>query len=104
MKLEPKPVLEDLRQELHELEVEKAKLADKKQDKKTLNKINDADNKITKTQELIDEMVTLESTHPEGIYLSGALLMFAGKNLTTYMGLHQMSIVTSYQTTICNLL
>ncbi|MDW4198836.1 lipid II:glycine glycyltransferase FemX [Staphylococcus saprophyticus] len=79
VKLEPKPVLEDLRQELHELEDEKAKLADKKQDKKTLNKINDADNKIAKTQELIDEMVTLESTHPEGIYLSGALLMFAGK-------------------------
>lgn len=78
VKLEPKPVLQELRKELQEIEAEKVKLADKKQDKKTLNKLNDADNKISKTQELIDEMVVLESKHPEGIYLSGALLMFAG--------------------------
>ncbi|PHK50224.1 lipid II:glycine glycyltransferase FemX [Staphylococcus edaphicus] len=79
VKLAPKPVLKDLRQEMFDLENEKAKLAEKKQDKKTLNKLNDVDNKIAKTQELIDEMVALESTHPEGVYLSGALLMFAGK-------------------------
>ncbi|SCS72787.1 lipid II:glycine glycyltransferase FemX [Staphylococcus caeli] len=79
VKLSPKPVLKDLRAELADLETEKAKLLEKKQDKKTLNKINDADNKIAKTQELIDEMTTLESTHPDGIYLSGALLMFAGE-------------------------
>ncbi|MGJ5715128.1 lipid II:glycine glycyltransferase FemX [Staphylococcus equorum] len=78
VKLEPKPVLEDLREDLAQLEQEKVKLAEKKQDKKTLNKINDVNNKIVKTQELIEDMEKLELSHPEGIYLSGALLMFAG--------------------------
>lgn len=78
VKLEPKPVLEDLREDLSQLEQEKLKLAEKKQDKKTLNKINDVNNKIVKTQELIEDMEKLELSHPEGIYLSGALLMFAG--------------------------
>src|SRR5699024_5170718 len=78
VKLEPKPVLQDLREDLLQLEQEKVKLGEKKQDKKTLNKINDVNNKINKTQELIDEMEKLEVSHPEGMYLSGALLMFAG--------------------------
>lgn len=78
VKLEPKPVLKDLREDLSQLEQEKVKLAEKKQDKKTLNKINDVNNKIVKTQELIEDMEKLELSHPEGIYLSGALLMFAG--------------------------
>ncbi len=78
VKLEPKPVLEDLREDLSQLEQEKVKLAEKKQDKKTINKINDVNNKIVKTQELIEDMEKLELSHPEGIYLSGALLMFAG--------------------------
>src|SRR5699024_2868469 len=56
VKLEPKPVLQDLREDLLQLEQEKVKLGEKKQDKKTLNKINDVNNKINKTQELIDEM------------------------------------------------
>lgn len=79
VKLEPKPVLKELREELAGIEAEKVKLSEKKQDKKTLNKINDADNKIAKTTELITEMEGLEASHPNGIYLSGALLMFAGK-------------------------
>lgn len=78
VKLEPKPVLKDLREDLLQLEQEKVKLAEKKQDKKTLNKINDVNNKIVKTQELIEDMEKLELSHPEGMYLSGALLMFAG--------------------------
>ncbi|PTI77828.1 N-acetyltransferase [Staphylococcus succinus] len=78
VKLQPKPVLNDLRQDLADLELEKAKLADKKQDKKTLNKINDVEQKMNKTAELIKEMEALEAKHPEGIYLSGALLTFAG--------------------------
>ncbi|MDG0843611.1 lipid II:glycine glycyltransferase FemX [Staphylococcus equorum] len=78
VKLEPKPVLKDLRQDLLQLEQEKVKLAEKKQDKKTLNKINDVNNKIVKTQELINDMERLEQSHPEGMYLSGALLMFSG--------------------------
>ncbi|KRG08096.1 lipid II:glycine glycyltransferase FemX [Staphylococcus sp. NAM3COL9] len=78
VKLEPKPVLKDLREDLLQLKQEKVKLAEKKQDKKTLNKINDVNNKIVKTQELIEDMEKLELSHPEGMYLSGALLMFAG--------------------------
>lgn len=78
VKLEPKPVLTDLRAEMVQLQQERAKLLEKKQDKKTLNKINDIDNKMEKTQALIQDMETLEQRHPDGIYLSGALLMFAG--------------------------
>ena len=78
VKLEPKEVLKDLRDERQNSEEEKSRLLEKKQNKKVLNKINDADNKIAKTQELIDEMEELEEKHPDGMYLSGALLMFAG--------------------------
>ena len=78
VKLEPKPVLEKINKDLEELNNEKEKLQAKKQDKKTLNKINDTDNKIKKTDELKNDMLELEKVHPDGIYLSGALLMFAG--------------------------
>ncbi|GAA6826339.1 lipid II:glycine glycyltransferase FemX [Helicobacter pylori] len=79
VKLEPKPVLEELRNDMDELDQEIVKLTEKKQDKKTLNKINDAGNKKDKTQSLIDDLEQLAATHPEGIYLSGALLMFSGE-------------------------
>lgn len=78
VKLEPKPVLETVNSEIKELENEIEKLQNKKQDKKTLNKINDANNKIKKSQDLKNDLLELEKEHPEGIYLSGALLMFAG--------------------------
>ncbi|MBX5319590.1 lipid II:glycine glycyltransferase FemX [Staphylococcus caprae] len=78
VKLEPKPVLEKINKDLEELNNEKEKLQAKKQDKKTLNKINDTDNKIKKTDELKNDMLELEKVHPDGVYLSGALLMFAG--------------------------
>ena len=78
VKLEPKPVLEKINKDLEELNNEKENLQAKKQDKKTLNKINDTDNKIKKTDELKNDMLELEKVHPDGIYLSGALLMFAG--------------------------
>lgn len=82
VKLEPKPVLKQLNQELEEQQQEKTQLQEKlekKNDKKTANKLKDLENKISKTSELKEEMVTLEEKHPEGVYLSGALLMFAGK-------------------------
>ena len=78
VKLEPKPVLEQVNKDLDNLSKEKEKLQQKKQDKKTLNKINDAENKIKKTHELKVNLTELEKEHPNGIYLSGALLMFAG--------------------------
>ena len=82
VKLEPKTVLEQLNQELEEQHQEKTQLQEKlekKNDKKTTNKLKDLESKISKTSELKDEMVTLEQEHPEGVYLSGALLMFAGE-------------------------
>ncbi len=39
VKLEPKPVLQELRKELEEIEAEKVKLANKKQDKRHLIKL-----------------------------------------------------------------
>lgn len=78
VKLEPKPVLEELRQARANLDQEEEKLKNKKQDKKTLNKLNDLKQKQQKTDELIQKLEELETTHPEGRYLSGALLMFAG--------------------------
>ena len=45
-------------------------------------------------------MLELEKVHPDGIYLSGALLMFAG-NKSYHL---RMIIVISYLTIICNLL
>lgn len=78
VKLEPKPVLEQVNKDLDNLSKEKEKLQQKKQDKKTLNKINDAENKIKKTHELKVNLTELEKEHSNGIYLSGALLMFAG--------------------------
>ncbi|EKU48938.1 lipid II:glycine glycyltransferase FemX [Staphylococcus massiliensis] len=79
VKLEPKPVLKDLNQDKDKMLKDKVKLQDKKQDKKTLNKIKDVDQKLGKTNELIEEMEALEKKHPEGIFLSGALLMFSGR-------------------------
>ncbi|MCD8804322.1 lipid II:glycine glycyltransferase FemX [Staphylococcus warneri] len=78
VKLEPKPVLETVNSEIKDLENEIEKLQNKKQDKKTLNKINDANSKIKKSQDLKNDLLELEKEHPDGIYLSGALLMFAG--------------------------
>ena len=52
VKLEPKPVLDTVNQDLEAQLAEKEKLQSKKQDKKTLNKLNDIENKIKKTNEL----------------------------------------------------
>lgn len=79
VKLEPEPVLKEITGENKEVEAEIEKLKQKKQDKKTLNKIKDAEAKIARNQKLIAQMEELRSQHPEGVYLSGALLMFCGK-------------------------
>ncbi len=47
-------------------------------------------------------MVTLESKHP-GIYLSGALLMFAGNKSYYLYGASSNEYRNFYQTIICNL-
>ena len=60
VKLEPKPVLDTVNQDLEAQLAEKEKLQSKKQDKKTLNKLNDIDNKIKKTNELKSDLTELE--------------------------------------------
>ena len=75
VKLEPKPVLAELKGENAEVEQDIERLKQKKQDKKTLNKIKDAEAKIARNQKLIDQMEELYQREPEGVYLSGALLM-----------------------------
>ena len=103
VKLEPESVLKEITEENRDVEAEIEKLKQKKQDKKTLNKIKDAEAKIARNQKLIAQMEELRSKHPDGVYLSGALLMFCGKNLTIYTVHHLMIIVTSCLTIICNL-
>lgn len=83
MKLDPKENIAKVNQELNELHAEIAKWQQKmetseKQAKKAQNMINDAQNKIAKNEDLKRDLEALEKEHPEGIYLSGALLMFAG--------------------------
>ncbi|MEL0537838.1 lipid II:glycine glycyltransferase FemX [Staphylococcus debuckii] len=79
VKLEPESVLKEITEENRDVEAEIEKLKQKKQDKKTLNKIKDAEAKIARNQKLIAQMEELRSKHPDGVYLSGALLMFCGK-------------------------
>ena len=67
VKLEPKPVLDMVNQDLEAQLAEKEKLQSKKQDKKTLNKLNDIENKIKKTNELKSDLTELEKSEPEGI-------------------------------------
>ncbi|CAM4153001.1 lipid II:glycine glycyltransferase FemX [Staphylococcus schweitzeri] len=83
VKLDPKENIAKVNQELNELNAEIAKWQQKKeisekQAKKAQNMINDAQNKIAKNEDLKRDLEALEREHPEGIYLSGALLMFAG--------------------------
>lgn len=83
VKLDPKENIAKVNQELNELHAEIAKWQQKmetseKQAKKAQNMINDAQNKIAKNEDLKRDLEALEKEHPEGIYLSGALLMFAG--------------------------
>ena len=59
VKLEPKPVLEQVNKDLDNLSKEKEKLQQKSKTK-TLNKINDAENKIKKTHELKVNLTELE--------------------------------------------
>ncbi|HDY9542933.1 TPA: lipid II:glycine glycyltransferase [Staphylococcus argenteus] len=83
VKLDPKENIAKVNQELNELNAEIAKWQQKKetsekQAKKAQNMINDAKNKIAKNEDLKRDLEALEREHPDGIYLSGALLMFAG--------------------------
>ncbi|MFO3701824.1 lipid II:glycine glycyltransferase FemX [Staphylococcus felis] len=79
VKLDPVPVLQSFKQEREALIKEKEKLSQKETtNKKIQNKLKDVETKQSKNEELIEKLETLKVEHPEGIYLSGALLMFAG--------------------------
>ncbi|MCS4486008.1 lipid II:glycine glycyltransferase FemX [Staphylococcus americanisciuri] len=80
VKLNPVHVLEVLRAEKEQLKSEEAALLNKNQEnKKVRNKLKDVQLQLPKKQEAITEMEALAQKHPEGVYLSGALLMFCGK-------------------------
>lgn len=80
VKLDPKHVLDVLGSEAEQLKTEETALLGKNQDnKKVRNKLKDVQLQLSKKQEAISEMETLAEKHPEGLYLSGALLMFCGK-------------------------
>ncbi|PNZ29191.1 N-acetyltransferase [Staphylococcus rostri] len=80
VKLDPAHVLEVLRAEKAQLKSEEAALLEKNQEnKKVRNKLKDVQLQLPKKQQAITEMEELAQKHPEGLYLSGALLMFCGK-------------------------
>ena len=80
VKLDPTHVLEVLRAEKSQLKAEESALLEKNQEnKKVRNKLKDVQLQLPKKQQAITEMEELEQKHPEGVYLSGALLMFCGK-------------------------
>ena len=78
-KLVPDTVLENLNTTLKSSRDEKEKVLSKKQTKKTENQLKDIDIIIEKIQKQIKEMEELKETHPDGKYLSGAILTFCGK-------------------------
>lgn len=79
VKLDPNETLETIENEIATLTDERAKLKEKKEDKRTINKLNDNKTKLDKAQQRYDEMKELQQKQPNGIYLSGALLMFCGE-------------------------
>lgn len=79
VKLVPSTVIANLQKELEQIKQEKEKLAQKKDQKKAQNQIDDLNIKEEKMNNQIEELEALKSTHPEGKVLSGALLTFAGK-------------------------
>ncbi|MCE4956453.1 lipid II:glycine glycyltransferase FemX [Macrococcoides caseolyticum] len=76
VKLVPVKVLNNLNQEIGTLE--KEKLALKKDQKKAQNQLNDLAVRMDKLKKQIAELEALQTTHPEGKVLSGALLTFSG--------------------------
>ncbi len=108
VKLDPKENIAKVNQELNELHAEIAKWQQKmetseKQAKKAQNMINDAQNKIAKNEDLKRDLEALEKEHPEGIYLSGALLMFAGSKSYYLYGASSNEFRDFYQITICSI-
>lgn len=93
---------------MNELHAEIAKWQQKmetseKQAKKAQNMINDAQNKIAKNEDLKRDLEALEKEHPEGIYLSGALLMFAGSKSYYLYGASSNEFRDFYQIIICSI-
>ena len=78
-KLVPDNVLKTLHQSLKHNEDEKERILSRKQTKKTENQLKDIEIVLNKLNEQIAEMEDLKVKHPEGIYLSGAILTFCGK-------------------------
>lgn len=78
VKLVPATVLNNIQQKYNELEKQKEKLQQKKDQKKAENQIKDINNQQQSLNKQIEELKELKERKPEGIYLSGALLLFSG--------------------------
>lgn len=79
VKVVPDTVLKDLFKERDALLEEKEKLTNRRQTKKVVNQLNDADEKLGNFEKRIQEMEELKSRKPDGVYLSGGILIFSGK-------------------------
>lgn len=102
-KLVPGNVLSILHQSLKHNEDEKERILSRKQTKKTENQLKDIEIVLSKLNEQITEMEDLKVKHPEGIYLSGAILTFCGKKHIIYMVLRVMNIEDIYRIIKCRL-
>lgn len=79
VKVVPGNVLKDLYKERDALLSEKAKLEERHQTKKVINQLKDANEKLSNFAKRIEEMEELQEKKPDGVYLSGGILIFAGK-------------------------
>ena len=78
VKLVPSHVIPKLQEELKNLNAQKEKLLPKQDQKKAQNQLKDIGIKVSKLEKQVEELEQLNETHPEGKYLSGALLTFSG--------------------------
>lgn len=79
VKVVPDKVLKDLFKERDALLEEKEKLENKRQNKKVVNQLKDAEEKLGNYEKRIQEMEELKEKKPDGVYLSGGILIFSGK-------------------------
>lgn len=78
VKVVPDTVLKDLFKERDALLEEKEKLTNRRQTKKVVNQLKDADEKLGNYEKRIQEMEELKVKKPDGVYLSGGILIFSG--------------------------
>lgn len=79
VKLEPGELMGTLTEEKAKLDKQKAKLVKRSEKKDVSGAMRDVDNQLSAMEKRIEELREILETHPEGIYLSGALLALSGE-------------------------